>query len=105
MNHPSHKENEVVGLALGNNSCNVDEHVYWPGKIILKLYLGAGHAHPAYKLLNATACCRIAGGRFKATVLAIAAVGLVKQATLWATAEASEEVGIGSVAPHATSVF
>lgn len=39
MNHPSNKENEVVGLALGNNSCNVDEHVYWPGKTILKLYL------------------------------------------------------------------
>lgn len=39
MNHPSHKENEAVGLALGSTSCNVEEHVYWPGKTILKLYL------------------------------------------------------------------
>lgn len=39
MNHPSNKENEVVRLALGNNSCNAEEHVYWPGKTILKLYL------------------------------------------------------------------
>lgn len=35
----------------------------------------------------------------------MAGVGLVKQAMLWAGVEAWEEVGIGSVAPHATSVF
>lgn len=39
MNHPPNKENEVVGSALGNNSCNVDELVYWPGKTTLKLNL------------------------------------------------------------------
>lgn len=37
MSHPSREKN--VGFALDNHSRDVEHHVYWPGKTILKLYL------------------------------------------------------------------
>lgn len=80
MNHPSNEENEVVGLALGSNSCNVEEHVYWPGKTILKLYLVSWTLSACLETIEYNHMLYVCGRTIKNNGLAVATVCAVKQA-------------------------
>lgn len=110
MNHPLNKENEVVGSALGNNSCNVDELVYWPGKTTLKLNLVCRTHSPLPGTTDHMLVGEFFFFFFKAMVQTFSRTN--KCSGLWQSfvsflfffAE-REEVEIGFAVPHATSVF
>ena len=75
-------------------------HVYRPGKTILKLYLMPWTHSPCLETIEYNHMLYVLWGnnKNKPQLQFVSSV-------LGCVAKASEEVGIGCVAPHATSVF
>lgn len=100
MSHASNKENEVVGLVLGHNSCNVEEHVYWPGKTILKLYLVLWAHLLCLEIIDYSHTLKVCGRIIKKTMVWLQLVCLVQQAVFWATVEEEGGVWLCSTTCH-----
>lgn len=85
-----------------HNYLHLDESIYWPGKTIHTLFLVSWTHSPHLETIEYN---HIAVSLWENNKNSGLVICLVKQAMFRAIVKASEEVGIGSVAPHATSVF